>query len=85
MTLSIDSALEKESEDLFESLGMSLNTAVEIFLRQSLREGAIPFRIGEQIPNDETIRAIEEARRGIGLSREFSTVAELMEDLNAEN
>ncbi len=85
MTLNIDRALEKESRDLFQSFGMSLNTAIEIFLRQSLREGAIPFRVGEPIPNDETIRAIEEVRQGIGLSREFSSVAELMEDLNAED
>ena len=37
------------------------------------------------IPNDETAKAIEDARNGIGLSRGFSSVAELMEDLNADD
>lgn len=36
-------------------------------------------------PNETTIRAIEEAHAGIGLSRSFSSVAELMEDLDADD
>ena len=36
-------------------------------------------------PNEETIKAIEEAEKGIGLSRTFDTVAEVMEALDAEN
>lgn len=32
-------------------------------------------------PNEETIRAIEEVEKGIGLSREFETIEELMKDL----
>ena len=85
LSVSIDNSLIKESQELFESLGLSINTAIEIFLRQSLREGAIPFRIGEQELNEETIAAIEEARAGIGLSEDFNNVEELMESLNAED
>ena len=33
-------------------------------------------------PNEEPIKAIEEAEKGIGLSRTFDTVDELMRDLN---
>ena len=64
---------------------MNLTTAVNIFLRQSVREQAIPFRIGEPVPNAETLQAIRDARRGVGLSRGFTSVKELMEDLNADN
>ena len=39
----------------------------------------------DDLPNEETAKAIEDARNGIGLSRRFSTVAELMEDLNADD
>ena len=44
----------------------------------------IPFEIGSGIPNATTRRAIEDTEKGIGLSRGFSSVKELMEDLNAE-
>lgn len=83
--IKIDPGLKQESQALFESFGLSLSAAINMFLRQSVREQAIPFRIGNPVPNSETIKAIEDARKGIGLSRGFSSVAELMEDLNADD
>ena len=83
--IKIDRELKQESQALFESFGLSLSAAINIFLRQSVREQAIPFRIGSPAPNSETIKAIEDARKGIGLSRGFSSVSELMEDLNADD
>lgn len=83
--IKIDPALKQESQELFESLGLSLSSAINMFLRQSVREQAIPFRVGSPIPNAETVKAIEDARNGIGLSRGFSSVSELMEDLDADD
>ncbi|HIW09458.1 MAG TPA: type II toxin-antitoxin system RelB/DinJ family antitoxin [Candidatus Faecalibacterium intestinigallinarum] len=83
--IKIDPVLKEQAQDLFESLGMNLTTAVNIFLRQSVREQAIPFRIGEPVPNAETLQAIRDARNGVGLSRGFTSVKELMEDLDADD
>ena len=83
--IKIDQNLKQESQDLFESFGLSLSTAVNLFLRQAVREQAIPFRVGAPVPNAETIKAIEDARKGVGLSRGFTSVAELMEDLDADD
>ena len=83
--IKIDPVLKEQAQDLFESLGMNLTTAVNIFLRQSVREQAIPFRIGEPAPNAETWQAFRDARNGVGLSRGFTSVKELMEDLDADN
>lgn len=80
--IKIDPTLKQESQALFESFGLNLSTAVNMFLRQAVREQAIPFRIGTPVPNIETLKAIENARNGIGLSRSFSSVSELMEDLD---
>lgn len=46
VTIRIDEELKAQADELFEGLGMSFTTAVNIFVRQSLREGGIPFRIG---------------------------------------
>ena len=83
--IKIDPELKEQAQALCDSLGLSLSAAVNVFLRQAVREQAIPFRIGEPLPNAETLRAIEEARNGIGLSRGFSSVQDLMEDLNADD
>ena len=72
----------KEAQELFKSFGLSLSSAINMFLRQSVREQAIPFRVGNPLPNMETIQAIEDARRGIGLSRGVASVIELMADLD---
>lgn len=83
--IKIDPELKEQAQALFDSLGLSLSAAVNVFLRQAVREQAIPFRIGEPLPNADTLHAIEEARNGIGLSRGFSSVQDLMEDLNADD
>lgn len=83
--IKIDPDLKREAQQLFDSLGLNLSTAVNMFLKQAVREQAIPFRVGNPIPNFETVKAIEDARNGIGLSRRFTSVAELMEDLDADD
>ena len=45
----------------------------------------IPFDVRAEIPSGETLRAIENVENGRNLSRSFSSVAELMEDLNADD
>lgn len=83
--IKIDQTLKKEAQELFESFGLSLSSAINMFLRQSVREQAIPFRVGNPVLNSETVKAIEDARNGIGLSRGFASVSELMEDLDADD
>ena len=83
--IKIDPELKEQAQALFDSLGLSLSAAVNVFLRQAVREQAIPFRIGEPLPNADTLRAIEDARNGVGLSRGFTSVKDLIEDLNADD
>ncbi len=40
----IDSELKNNADKLFSELGMNMTTALNIFLRQSVREGRIPFK-----------------------------------------
>ena len=42
---------------------MNLSTAFNIFVRQSLREGGLPFDVSLKKPNKETIAAMLEAER----------------------
>lgn len=59
----IDSDLKAQADALFSQLGMNMTTAFNIFLRQSVREGCIPFNITINTPNSETIAAILETER----------------------
>jgi len=44
-----------------------------------------PDLIHQEIPNEETKIAIENTRNGIGLSRPFQSVQELMANLNDDD
>ena len=59
----MDSKVKAAAEALYEELGMNLSTAFNIFVRQSLREGRIPFDISLNQPNKETVAAMLEAER----------------------
>ena len=59
----MNTELKAQAEALFFVLGMNLSTAFNIFVRQSLREGGIPFAIKLEEPNKETIAAMLEAER----------------------
>ena len=45
-TYRVDADLKKQAAELYESMGMSLNTAINVFLRQSVRERRMPFQPG---------------------------------------
>ena len=51
------------ADALFTELGMNLTTAFNIFVRQALREGGIPFEVRLEQPNKETVAAMLEAER----------------------
>ncbi len=63
VTIRMDESLKQQADSLFADLGMTLSGAVNIFIKQSVREQSIPFRIGYKAPNRETLEAIEEVRQ----------------------
>ncbi len=63
ISIRMDADLKSQADTLFNELGMNLSTAFNIFVRQSLREGRIPFDISLNQPNAETIEAMREAER----------------------
>lgn len=81
----MDSKLKKEFEEFCNDMGMDINTAFNIYARKVVREYRIPFEIGYEIPNEETRKAIEDARNGIGLSGPYSSFEELLKDLNKDD
>ena len=59
----MDSEIKKQCETLYGELEMNLTTAINVFLRQSIRVGGFPFEVRLDQPNKETIAAMLEAER----------------------
>jgi DNA-damage-inducible protein J len=45
VTIRLDREIKEQAEIMFNDLGMNLSTAFNVFARQSLRQGKIPFEI----------------------------------------
>jgi len=83
VTLRVDEDLKKQADDLFSELGMNLTTAFNIFLRQSVREQQIPFRVSKNVPNAVTLAAMDASEKGEDLDGPYDSVSSMMEALNA--
>ena len=84
LSIRMDKNLKEQADSLFSELGMNMTTALNIFVRQSVRQGKIPFEISLNKPNTETlvaIREIEEMRSGL---RERQTDMQEIRDLLAD-
>lgn len=63
LNIRTDKEVKIAAERIFEELGLNMTTAVNIFLRQTIRENGIPFELKLNVPNDVTAAAIEEGRK----------------------
>lgn len=81
----IDSDLKAQADILFSQLGLNMTTAFNIFLRQAVREGCIPFDVTINTPNAETIAALLEAERidGDPSARHYADVEEALKELKS--
>lgn len=74
----IEPELKKETEDIFEHLGLTLPKAIQLFLTEVKLRNGFPFEI--KIPNQETRQALAEAEDKKTVAH-FHTVEDLFEDL----
>ena len=62
LNIRTDKEIKEAAEKIYSSLVLNMTTAINMFLRASIRESGIPFELKLDVPNDETIQAIEEGR-----------------------
>ncbi len=59
----LDKDLKSKSEAMFSELGMTLTTAINVFIRKAVAVGGFPFEVKLEEPNKETTLALLEADR----------------------
>lgn len=83
ISVRIDEDTKKEAQKLFGELGLDLSTAINMFLRQSVREQGVPFAVTRSVPNAETLAALEEvaAMKKNSEGAGYSDVETMMKDI----
>ncbi len=82
VTIRMDKELKKQADELFAAMGLNMSTAIGVFCRQAVRLGKIPFELAVDMPNAETLAAIDDVNNNRNLSKEYDDIDELMRDLN---
>ena len=63
LNIRTDREVKLAAEKIFEELGLNMTTAINMFLKQTIRENGIPFELKLNTPNAATVSAIEEGRK----------------------
>ena len=88
LNIRIDPQTKKGAEELFSTFGITISDAVNIFLRQSLMVGGLPFEMKQPRYNAETEAAMQEARdimSGKKEAKSYSSTDKLLAELDAEH
>ena len=83
-SIRIDSNTKQAATELLNELGFDLSSAVNIFLKQVVLQGGLPFQVKYPQYKPEVIEAMEEAEK---LSRnpntkKYSSFSEALEDMD---
>lgn len=79
VTTRINGTIKDEAASVLAAMGLTVSDAVRLMLVKIAHDHTLPF--DPLIPNQETIEAMKEARKGNLVS--FNNVNDLMADLNA--
>ena len=63
INIKTDPKTKYEAEKVFDALGLSMSNAINIFLKQTVREQGFPFELMLNVPNKVTQSAIEKGKR----------------------
>ena len=88
LSIRIDRNLKEEADQVFNSLGMNLTTAITVFVRQAVRQKKIPFEITLYPESDARNSIMHEAIKASERIWEYSACNGndklTIEEINAE-
>ena len=82
INIRVDDQLKKEAQTLYKNLGMDLSTAINVFLRQSVQDQALPFQPKfDPFWSESNQRYLKKAIAEMEAGK--NTIIKTMEDLEA--
>ena len=84
INIRIDDKIKKNAESVFAKLGLTPTTAIVLFYNQVIRTNSIPFELKLDVPNETTLKAIDEVEKMDKKNKKaktYSTSEDLIKDL----
>lgn len=83
ITMRIDAGIKAQLQELMSDLGLDMTTFFTMAAKQAIREQRIPFEVSRDIPNAETIEAIEEVKlmkQNHSFGKSYTNADEMMKE-----
>lgn len=83
----VDAELKRSAEILFEDLGLTMSSAITIFLKSAVKHEGIPFEIRRYTPNAETQAALaeyEEMKKNPGKYKRYKSFDDMADEVLAD-
>lgn len=61
MSIRLSDSDKNEADNLFKKLGITTNSAINMFIKQSIRMQRLPFTPSLEIPNQKLMSSLEES------------------------
>ena len=84
INIRMDAELKSAFEAFCKDVGLTMTTAFNVFAKKTVDEQRIPFAIGKERPNKETLEALEEVRQMKAdptLGKTYTDVDKMMKEL----
>ena len=81
ISIRVDEKIKKQFDSFCSKLGISMSSAINLFINTVVREQKIPFTLSINDYNEETRQTIEDIEKGIGLSKPYTDIDEMFNDI----
>ena len=85
INVNVDENVKKQAKDTLEYLGTNFTNVINMLLRQIILTESIPFEVKIPKLNKETMKAMEDTEKGIGLSKPYTNLEEMWNDIERED
>ena len=80
-----DEATKAQSNAIFQHLGITMSDAINMFLRQSILRGGLPFELTIPKYNETTLAALADMEQSKGKGIRGKSVSVVLAELKAED
>ena len=85
INVNVDERVKEQAKETLEYLGTNFTNVINMLLRQIILTGSIPFDVKIPKLNEETLKAMNDVENGIGLSKGYTDLNEMWDDLEKED
>lgn len=89
INIQVDTETKKAATEILNNLGLSMSTAINIFLKQVIKTDGLPFEVKNPKPNKELVEALKEGNKILkeletGKRQGYNNMTDLINSLEEE-